>query len=114
MAEPLRSSGRILRKGRRTMRLKPTQLFTLPHLACCLGPRSSVKMTGTDSFSVPFALILVASSLALWSLTARPPPSLQHHSGSGESGKSTIVKQMKIIHQNGYTKEELLQFRLIV
>ncbi|KAL7417404.1 G protein alpha subunit [Mrakia frigida] len=34
--------------------------------------------------------------------------------GSGESGKSTIVKQMKIIHQNGYTKDELLQFRLIV
>ncbi|KAH9039862.1 G-protein alpha subunit [Lactarius pseudohatsudake] len=30
---------------------------------------------------------------------------------SGESGKSTIVKQMKIIHQNGYTPEELLAFR---
>ncbi|TIB76478.1 hypothetical protein E3Q23_01802 [Wallemia mellicola] len=34
--------------------------------------------------------------------------------GSGESGKSTIVKQMKIIHQNGYSKEELIGFRLIV
>ncbi|KAH9052733.1 G-protein alpha subunit [Lactarius vividus] len=32
--------------------------------------------------------------------------------GSGESGKSTIVKQMKIIHSNGYTSEELLAFRL--
>ncbi|KAM3589579.1 Guanine nucleotide-binding protein alpha-2 subunit [Umbelopsis sp. WA50703] len=31
--------------------------------------------------------------------------------GSGESGKSTIVKQMKIIHQNGYTKEELFTWR---
>lgn len=31
--------------------------------------------------------------------------------GSGESGKSTIIKQMKIIHQNGYSKEELLAFR---
>jgi guanine nucleotide-binding protein subunit alpha len=31
--------------------------------------------------------------------------------GSGESGKSTIVKQMKIIHQNGYTKEELHTWR---
>lgn len=31
--------------------------------------------------------------------------------GSGESGKSTIVKQMKIIHQNGYSNEELLTFR---
>ncbi|TIB34974.1 hypothetical protein E3P85_00683 [Wallemia ichthyophaga] len=34
--------------------------------------------------------------------------------GSGESGKSTIVKQMKIIHQNGYSKEELIGFRLVV
>ena len=34
--------------------------------------------------------------------------------GSGESGKSTIVKQMKIIHQNGYTRDELLVFRLVV
>lgn len=34
--------------------------------------------------------------------------------GSGESGKSTIVKQMKIIHQNGYTPEELEMYRLTV
>ncbi|PWN29512.1 guanine nucleotide-binding protein alpha-3 subunit [Jaminaea rosea] len=34
--------------------------------------------------------------------------------GSGESGKSTIVKQMKIIHQNGYTRDELLVYRLTV
>ncbi|KAG2415250.1 guanine nucleotide-binding protein alpha-3 subunit [Aspergillus terreus] len=34
--------------------------------------------------------------------------------GSGESGKSTIVKQMKIIHQNGYTVEELAMYRLTV
>ncbi|KAG9308579.1 heterotrimeric G protein alpha subunit [Chiua virens] len=31
--------------------------------------------------------------------------------GSGESGKSTIVKQMKIIHQNGFTHEELMTHR---
>ena len=31
--------------------------------------------------------------------------------GSGESGKSTIVKQMKIIHQNGFSIDELLAFR---
>ncbi|KAF2427269.1 guanine nucleotide binding protein, alpha subunit [Tothia fuscella] len=31
--------------------------------------------------------------------------------GSGESGKSTIVKQMKIIHQNGYSPEELAMYR---
>lgn len=34
--------------------------------------------------------------------------------GAGESGKSTIVKQMKIIHEKGYTKEECLQYRPIV
>ena len=34
--------------------------------------------------------------------------------GSGESGKSTIVKQMKIIHQNGYTVEELSLYRLTI
>jgi len=31
--------------------------------------------------------------------------------GAGESGKSTIVKQMKIIHGSGYTKEELESYR---
>ena len=34
--------------------------------------------------------------------------------GSGESGKSTIVKQMKIIHQNGYTADELMTFRTTI
>lgn len=36
------------------------------------------------------------------------------YTGSGESGKSTIVKQMKIIHQNGYTKDELALYRLTI
>jgi len=31
--------------------------------------------------------------------------------GSGEGGKSTIVKQMKIIHQNGYTPDELAKYK---
>ncbi|RWS28220.1 Eka-Go1 protein-like protein [Leptotrombidium deliense] len=30
--------------------------------------------------------------------------------GAEESGKSTLVKQMKIIHNDGFTKEELLSF----
>jgi hypothetical protein len=34
--------------------------------------------------------------------------------GAGESGKSTIVKQMKIIHENGYTIDECLQYKPIV
>ncbi|KAG6844197.1 hypothetical protein H0H87_008983 [Tephrocybe sp. NHM501043] len=33
---------------------------------------------------------------------------------SGESGKSTIVKQMKIIHQNGFSVPELEAYRPIV
>ncbi|KAI5305888.1 hypothetical protein KEM56_002974 [Ascosphaera pollenicola] len=32
--------------------------------------------------------------------------------GAGESGKSTIVKQMKILHQNGYSEEELKSYRM--
>ena len=34
--------------------------------------------------------------------------------GSGESGKSTIVKQMKIIHKDGFTDAELAEYRPIV
>ncbi|RYP91827.1 hypothetical protein DL770_002083 [Monosporascus sp. CRB-9-2] len=34
--------------------------------------------------------------------------------GSGESGKSTIVKQMKIIHLKGYSAEELYNYRVTV
>lgn len=35
-------------------------------------------------------------------------------SGAGESGKSTIVKQMKIIHETGYSLEECEQYRPVV
>lgn len=31
--------------------------------------------------------------------------------GSGESGKSTVLQQLKILHQNGFSKEELLEYR---
>ena len=48
----------------------------------------------------------MASSAVASTLTFLP--------GSGESGKSTIVKQMKIIHQNGYTQEELALYRLTI
>ncbi|CAF0983322.1 unnamed protein product [Rotaria magnacalcarata] len=35
--------------------------------------------------------------------------------GAGESGKSTVVKQMKIIfNENGYTKEECLRFKPVI
>ncbi len=35
-------------------------------------------------------------------------------SGAGESGKSTIVKQMKIIHETGYSAEECQHYRPVV
>lgn len=34
--------------------------------------------------------------------------------GSGESGKSTLLKQMKIINLNGYTEDELFTWRATV
>ncbi|XP_024426223.3 guanine nucleotide-binding protein G(t) subunit alpha-2 isoform X1 [Desmodus rotundus] len=34
--------------------------------------------------------------------------------GAGESGKSTIVKQMKIIHQDGYSPEECLEYKSVI
>ena len=34
--------------------------------------------------------------------------------GAGESGNSTIVKQMKIIHGDGYSNEELNNFKPVI
>ena len=34
--------------------------------------------------------------------------------GAGESGKSTIVKQMRIIHGNGYTPQDCMTYRPVV
>lgn len=34
--------------------------------------------------------------------------------GAGESGKSTILKQMKLIHDNGFSKEEHASFKEII
>lgn len=34
--------------------------------------------------------------------------------GAGESGKSTILKQMKLIHEGGYSTVELRAFRQII
>jgi guanine nucleotide-binding protein subunit alpha len=36
---------------------------------------------------------------------------LIYSTGAGESGKSTLVKQMKIIHSDGFTRDELRSFR---
>ena len=55
---------------------------------------------------LPHDLVILLNSLVPRLLTR-----LLHVIGAGESGKSTIVKQMKIIHQNGFTSEELMSYR---
>lgn len=34
--------------------------------------------------------------------------------GTGESGKSTFIKQMRIIHGQGYSKNDRLKFKVLV
>ena len=44
----------------------------------------------------------------------QPQGFLSSCTGAGESGKSTFVKQMKIIHENGFTRDECKQYRPVV
>ena len=34
--------------------------------------------------------------------------------GTGESGKSTFIKQMRIIHGSGYSKNDRLKFKVLI
>lgn len=36
------------------------------------------------------------------------------HTGAGESGKSTILKQMKLIYSQGFSKSERLDWKPVV
>ncbi|EPY84354.1 hypothetical protein CB1_000482005 [Camelus ferus] len=54
------------------------------------------------------------SSLVLYALLASAREVKLLLLGAGESGKSTTVKQMKIIHEDGYSEEECLQYRTVV
>lgn len=40
--------------------------------------------------------------------------SLMHLTGTGESGKSTFIKQMRIIHGGGYTEEDKKSYAKLV
>ncbi|XP_017601372.1 PREDICTED: guanine nucleotide-binding protein G(t) subunit alpha-3 [Corvus brachyrhynchos] len=50
----------------------------------------------------------------LTGVSRRESQTIQQEICAGESGKSTIVKQMKIIHKDGFTYQERLEFRPIV
>lgn len=38
--------------------------------------------------------------------------SLVYVPGAAESGKSTLIKQIKIIHSRGFSKQELISFKV--
>ncbi|XP_037759913.1 guanine nucleotide-binding protein G(i) subunit alpha-2 isoform X2 [Chelonia mydas] len=70
-------------------------------------------------------LLLLAAVISLaseppWSLGSlrglkcSSHPGRGQQPGAGESGKSTIVKQMKIIHEDGYSEEECRQYKAVV
>lgn len=41
-------------------------------------------------------------------------PKANQREGAGESGKSTILKQMKLIHEGGYSRDERESFKEII
>jgi guanine nucleotide-binding protein G(i) subunit alpha len=57
---------------------------------------------------------LFASLIACFSLSLSLSLVLCTHSGAGESGKSTISKQMKIIHLKGFTDDERVSYKSII
>ncbi|KTG36420.1 hypothetical protein cypCar_00008818 [Cyprinus carpio] len=52
---------------------------------------------------------IVGSNFIFVQVTGQFEP--QNWAGAAESGKSTLVKQMKIIHSHGFTKQELASFK---
>jgi guanine nucleotide-binding protein subunit alpha len=46
------------------------------------------------------------NGMEFWMLTA--------FAGAGESGKSTVLKQMRVIHAGGFTKTERKQWRAVI
>lgn len=94
-----------------------------------LSPARRISRAPTTSSSVSGASTPEHASSA--SVPATPPPQQQRTAaqharkaslcndgnakiillGSGESGKSTFAKQMKVIHSGGFSEEEILAYR---
>ena len=64
-----------------------------------------------NSFAKTKQISRMKSKCCSW---VRVSKKLNYYVGTGESGKSTILKQMKLIHSSGYTKEERISFREII
>lgn len=58
--------------------------------------------------SIPQSLTVASPSLLIASVFPTPDP------GTGESGKSTFIKQMRIIHGSGYSDEDKRGFIKLV
>ena len=59
-------------------------------------------------------LLLLGRQFSKWNLNFLFYWRFQCIAGAGESGKSTIVKQMKIIHETGYSSDDCLNYRPVV
>jgi guanine nucleotide-binding protein subunit alpha, other len=79
-----------------------------------------VKLLLLGAFSLSRAASRIAPSLRcdiqLSSMRLRHRPACTNRAptGAGESGKSTILKQMKLIYAQGFSKNERLEWRPVV
>ena len=87
-------------------------------IECCLPGNDGVCVCVSVCSRVRSCDLLFPPSPSLPpSLSPFLPLSLSHPAslsltGAGESGKSTVVKQMKIIHGDGYSQTELRSFKV--
>lgn len=67
------------------------------------------KASSFDVQSHIHFMLLHTCAVTQWQMLTGCTPT-----GSGKSGKSTLVKQMKIIHQDGFSDAELAEYRPVV
>ncbi|XXQ39167.1 G-protein alpha subunit [Plasmodiophora brassicae] len=74
-------------------------------MACCAGARPSDPQEVQASLAINKVLV---------SERANPPAPQCLLLGTGESGKSTIFKQMRLLHGVGYSEAELMEARVMI